>query len=78
LASVESAWPALVNGIVGVAGMLFAARLTLEEIDAHAHYRLGLPTCAYGLVFFVALVVLSLACLMAARAPTPTDHPLRS
>lgn len=68
----DSTWPALVNGVLGVAGMLFAGHLTIEELASHGEYRLGLPTCAYGFAFFAALVVLSLAGMIDRRAPTAT------
>jgi hypothetical protein len=57
LAKTESLWPMTMNSVVGAAGILFAGRMTVEELAAHAGYRLGLPTCAYGLVFFLALLV---------------------
>lgn len=61
LAKLESTWPMVINSVVAFGGTLFAARLTLVETAGHSGYRLGLPTCAYGLVFFVALLVWSLA-----------------
>ena len=49
------------TAFVGAAGMLLAGRMTVEELAAHASHRLGLPTCAYGFVFFCALLIASLA-----------------
>jgi hypothetical protein len=58
---VDSAWPMVANVAVSAAGILFAGRMTITELAEHRAYRLGLPTCAYGFVFFVALLVLSLS-----------------
>ena len=60
-------WTLFANGAVATAGVVFAARMTAAELPAHAGYRLGLPTCAYGLVFFLALLAVSIAALH--RAP---------
>ena len=67
----ESKWPVLANALVTSAGALFAGKLAIDELGTHAMYRLGLPTCAYGFVFFVALFVLSLAAM--ASRPRPRD-----
>ncbi len=58
---VEAAWPLAANAAVAVAGTLFSGRLTIDELAAHSGYRLGLPTCAYGLVFFVVLLAWTIA-----------------
>lgn len=62
----EDARPRLLRPILAtaVAGTLFAGWFTLQEIlawlsGAGIRYALGLPTCAYGLVFFLALAVLT-------------------
>jgi hypothetical protein len=57
---VRSVWPAVVNTGIASAGILFAGSLSLSELERHAGYRLGLPTCAYGLIFFFALLIASL------------------
>jgi len=60
----ESRWPVVANAIVSTMGVLFAARLSVGDLWAlagGARYEMGLPTCAYGLVFFVALLALSVA-----------------
>jgi hypothetical protein len=64
LAKTESLWPMTMNSVVGAAGILFAGRMTVEELAAPSGYRLGLPTCAYGLVFFLALLVSSVVALV--------------
>ena len=56
----ESSGPAIVNLVVGAAGAVFAGRMAMLDFAGHQHYKLGLPTCAYGFVFFLALFVLSL------------------
>lgn len=44
-------------------GVLFASWFSLREIpnliSGNTRYSLGLPTCAYGLIFFLAIFVLS-------------------
>ena len=61
LYKVEAAWPKAVNFAVAAAGTAFAGWMTRDELAAHSGYRLGLPTCAYGLVFFIGLLVWTLA-----------------
>ncbi len=64
LASVKGRWPAVVNLIVSGLGVLFAGTITLREVIAHAGiptYGMGLPTCAYGLIFFIGILALSIA-----------------
>ncbi len=69
LSRATSAWPMIVNTLIGAAGTLFAARMTGRELSAFAGYKLGLPTCAYGFVFFVALLVVSLVAWMRRARP---------
>ena len=53
--------PAVANAIVSALGVAFAGRMVAVELDSPVHqYKLGLPTCAYGLVFFVAVLIASL------------------
>ena len=66
---VETAWPVAANLAVAVAGTLFASTLTRDELTAPTGYRLGMPTCAWGLLFFVALLVWSIA-----EASRRADH----
>jgi hypothetical protein len=55
------------KGIVAVAslGTLFAGRYAVQEISGWfatgtvTLYGFGLPTCVYGLIFFLALLILS-------------------
>jgi hypothetical protein len=56
------------NAAVSFLGILFAGKFTWGEISlwlggAAPRYTLGLPTCAYGLIFYVAIFVLSLLAL---------------
>src|SRR5690242_5011985 len=40
LAKTESLWPIATNSLLGTAGIAFAGRMTVEELGAHAGYRL--------------------------------------
>jgi hypothetical protein len=70
LAGTQARWPAALDVLLGLGGSLFAAyffdselgRWSAEGFEASA---LGLPTCAYGLAFFVAVLGISLARLSA-------------
>lgn len=68
-ARAHTTWPMAANAAIAAAGALFAADVSVEELRTHAGYRLGLPTCAWGLVFFVALLVVSLAAWMHQARP---------
>jgi uncharacterized membrane protein len=51
--------------VVGILGILFAGKYTLDELpllfnEGLGAYLLGLPTCAYGLVFYIAITILAL------------------
>jgi hypothetical protein len=63
----ESAWPMAGNTLLSALGVLFAGRMSLLELVSGQRYRLGLPTCAWGLAFFVVLLVLSLTALIRAE-----------
>lgn len=57
-------WPARWNSIVSFVGILFAGRFVVPETaklvsGTGGTYSLGLPTCTYGLVFFIAIFVTS-------------------
>ena len=64
---VRTKWPVAVNTLVASLGVLFAGSFTAGELMTwftsgfRAFGRLGLSTCAYGLVFFVIILVLSLS-----------------
>ena len=63
---VESTWPMIANLVIASLGSLFAGRLALIEFVERGggrSYGMGLPTCAYGLLFFAAMLVLSLVAL---------------
>ncbi|NTV44693.1 MAG: hypothetical protein HGA67_03285 [Candidatus Yonathbacteria bacterium] len=54
----------IVMRAVSIMGTLFAGYFVLQEVPAlwgvvPATYGMGLPTCAYGLVFYIAILVLS-------------------
>lgn len=55
---------AQIHMLVSGLGILFAGRFTIPEIgrilSGHATYSLGLPTCAYGLIFYVIIFILSI------------------
>jgi NADH:ubiquinone oxidoreductase subunit 6 (subunit J) len=62
LAKSDLARPVLANVAVSAVGVAFAgAMVGLELAAVRTHYNLGLSTCAYGLVFFVAALLTSLA-----------------
>jgi hypothetical protein len=75
LLKVESSWPAVANVVIGAAGTAFAGRMALIELAGPAHYKLGLPTCAYGFIFFLGLLVLSLAVWVKAATHFGAPHP---
>jgi hypothetical protein len=54
---------AKVHLAVTFVGILFAGRFTIPEvvrlISGEGRYALGLPTCAYGLVFYMLLCVVA-------------------
>ena len=56
---VRTGWPIVLNGLIGGVGVLFARTMIATELRARGNYRLGLSTCAYGLIFFMALLVAS-------------------
>jgi len=50
--------------IISLLGILFAGQFVVGEIYAwqsgsHFSYALGLPTCVYGLIFYIAIFVIS-------------------
>lgn len=56
----RTAWPLVVNGVIAATGVLFARAMVATELQSNVHYRLGLSTCSYGLIFFLALLGLSI------------------
>ncbi len=64
-AALGAAWPMIANLVVGTIGSLFAAKMALEELATRSSYRMGLPTCAYGFFFFLALAEISVIALRA-------------
>ncbi len=66
---------ALLNTAVSFLGVLFAGSFTIPEITNMlsgdgVRYALGLPTCAYGLIFYILILVLSLRYLRDSRNQT--------
>ncbi len=68
------ATPSAAKATAGVAllGILFAGRFTLIEVlswlSGNApRYSLGLPTCAYGLIFYIAMCTASILEVQRAR-----------
>ena len=71
---------------VSILGTLFAGSFVVQEfygwfVAGHASfYGFGLPTCVYGLVFYLALLILSARSLRTASvtgAPAPRDPAAR-
>jgi hypothetical protein len=60
--------------LVSALGILFAGYFTIPEIGkllsgAQTGYSLGLPTCAYGLIFYILIFIFSLWYLKTSRNP---------
>ena len=58
--------------VISGAGILFAGFFTLKEmpqlfVNGMSAYLLGLPTCAYGLLVYTAIMVLAVRALMQER-----------
>jgi uncharacterized membrane protein len=60
---VSDSWPERVIQIVAVAGALFAGWLTYQDVgpwlQSGGSYTLYLPSCVYGLAFYLMILVLS-------------------
>lgn len=55
---------AIIASIISGLGILFAGYFTIPEIqkllaNTETNYSLGLPTCAYGLIFYVLIFIIS-------------------
>ena len=63
------------NAAISFLGILFAGNLVVQEVwgwygaGRFQGYGLGLPTCVYGLVFYIAVFAISVSCLV--RHPRP-------
>ncbi len=44
---------------VSIAGILFAGVLSFQELISPSTYALGLPTCAYGFIVYLIILVIS-------------------
>jgi hypothetical protein len=55
---------AVTHTVVSALGILFAGSFTIPEIrpllSGSSHYALGLPTCAYGLIFYITIFIISI------------------
>ena len=86
----KTVWPLKVNAAVSALGILFSGYFTVGELSVwftdgfKAFGLLGLSTCAYGLLFYIAVFVFTLAAMMkkgavpaqpAAPAMTPPQTP---
>jgi uncharacterized membrane protein len=65
-------------GVISLLGVLFAGYFTLLEIpvlfkDGFNAYILGLPTCAFGLLFYVAIFILSVYRFLLAARPNGSE-----
>jgi len=82
LARTTATWPVVANGLIAALGVVYAGTLTITEVVAHAGvpvYGMGLPTCAYGLVFFAGAVALAVVAWRrrprkGAAGPAPVRH----
>lgn len=70
LGGLRSTWLATsmrVQAVLSALGILFAGYLTIPELtplfSGTTSYALGLPTCAYGLIFYIAVFSLSVSYL---------------
>ena len=75
LGKLEAFAAAKANAMVSFLGVLFAGSFTWKEIASWIggnapRYGLGLPTCAYGLIFYLAILAASLFWLRRARQST--------
>jgi hypothetical protein len=51
----------LTDVVVSIFGIVFAGRFVVQELlQAHITGTLGLSTCAYGLIFYVSIFIVSL------------------
>lgn len=72
-------WPAARRALLVVAavGAAFAGRYVVPEVSAlardGARYDLGLPSCAYGLIFYAAILVVAWRA-KAEAVPVPADE----
>lgn len=61
------------DGVVALLGIVFAGSFVIQEIAAaEITGTLGLTTCAYGLIFYVAIFITTLVAL--GKSVTPKNH----
>lgn len=66
---IPSKWAISVNAGISLAGVLFAGYFVIQEMMAGplTGYMLGLPSCVYGLAFYVVIFVLSMFAWMTGK-----------
>ena len=57
----------IITTVVSGMGIIFAGYFTIPEIQilfsgANTDYSLGLPTCSYGLIFYIIIFIFSIYC----------------
>jgi hypothetical protein len=60
----EGAWPPIASIVLASGGVAFASAMTALDAHVGVHHPLLLPTCAWGLVFFAAMLAISIAALL--------------
>jgi hypothetical protein len=70
-AKVEDIWPEQVLQTVAVVGSLYAGWLSMQDIgpwlESGGSYQLYLPSCVYGLAFYLVIFALSSKLVSAAK-----------
>jgi len=44
---------------ISIVGIIFSGFLTVQELISPVDYTLGLPTCAYGFIVYLAILIIS-------------------
>ncbi len=77
LKRVEKPWPINYNLALSFLGILFSGSFVVQEIAVWVQHGFkstffGLSTCAYGLLFYIAIFVFSACSLRKVKGPAPT------
>jgi hypothetical protein len=66
-------WPLVANCALSAAGCALAAKMTVAEVANPLawHSPMGMPTCAYGFVFFAAVLLLTIFAWRSTRPMAP-------
>lgn len=79
LKKVQDTRPAKAILTISILGTLFAGYFTMGELPAilsgEASYSLGLPTCAYGLVFYILMLVITALHFKGRKSGPPMEPP---